>query len=304
MALQGEGMNTNDDVRMEAQPKGAIKGNTVQLSHRSMLKGSGAMLGALGLIGTTGFGNSQDMQAKEREHVVEHTSKARPRIVLVHGAWADGTGWQQLIPLLEDEGYPVIAVQNPLSSLVDGVTTTKRVIDAEGAKGPVIVVGHSYGGAVITGAAAGNTNVKALVYIAAFAPAVGEPIGALLPTYPTELGAILEPDAAGFAYLNRERFHDVFCADVDRTTARVMAAAQKPAFGGIFAESLAAVAWETIPAWYMVAKEDKALSPDMERFLAERMHAKTVEVKASHVVFISKPREVFKLIEKAAKAVS
>ncbi|HEX5690020.1 MAG TPA: alpha/beta hydrolase, partial [Roseiflexaceae bacterium] len=232
------------------------------------------------------------------------TSGAEPkaRIVLVHGAWADGTGWQHVIPRLEKDGYYVIAVQNPLTSLVDDVATTKRVIDAEAAKGPVIAVGHSYGGAVITGAAAGNANVKALVYIAAFAPDVGEKLGELLAHYPTELGAALDFDAAGFGYINRAKFHDVFAGDVDDTEARVMAVAQKPAFGGIFGEALAEVAWKTIPSWYMVAKNDRALSPDMERFLAQRMNAKTVEIKSSHVPFISKPEAVANLIEKAARA--
>ena len=232
----------------------------------------------------------------------EAAAKQRPTIVLVHGAWADGTGWQEVIKRLDRAGYYVVAVQNPLTSLVDDVATTKRVLDAEGAKGPVIAVGHSYGGAVITGAAAGNPNVKALVYIAAFAPAVGEAIGQLLPQYPTELNAILVGDAAGFAYLDRSRFRAVFAADVDPTTAKIMAAAQKPAFGGIFTEHLDVAAWETIPSWYMVAKNDKALSPDMERFLADRMDATTVEIKASHVPFISQPDEVVKLIERAARA--
>ncbi|HMN30868.1 MAG TPA: alpha/beta hydrolase [Caldilineaceae bacterium] len=229
-------------------------------------------------------------------------AQTRPTIVLVHGAWADGTGWQEVIKRLERDDYDVIAVQNPLTSLADDVATTKRVIDAESAKGPVIVVGHSYGGAVITGAAAGNPNVKALVYIAAFAPAVGEPLGLLLQQYPTELGQILVFDSAGFAYLDRSRFSEVFAADVDPNTARVMAAAQKPAFGGIFSEHLDAAAWETIPSWYMVAANDKALSPEMERFLANRMHATTVEVQTSHVPFISKPNEVVKLIETATQA--
>lgn len=235
---------------------------------------------------------------------VEAAKKQLPTIVLVHGAWADGTGWQEVIQRLQRAGYQVIAVQNPLTSLADDVATTKRLLDAEGAKGPVIAVGHSYGGAVITGAAAGNPNVKALVYIAAFAPAVGEPIGALLEQYPTELGHILDFDAAGFAYLNRSRFRAVFAADVDPATAKVMAATQKPAFGGIFAEHLEVAAWETIPAWYMVAKNDKALSPAMERFLAQRMGATTVEIRASHVPFISQPNEVVKLIEQAARAMA
>jgi pimeloyl-ACP methyl ester carboxylesterase len=183
------------------------------------------MLAALGLVGATGLGDPGAAQASEKEtSISEHHGSAKPRIVLVHGAWADGTGWQHVIPLLEDDGYIVTAVQNPLSSLADDVATTKRLIDAETLLGPVIAVGHSYGGAVITGAAAGNPNVKALVYLAAFAPEVNEPIGALLPTYPTDLGASLVADAAGFAYIDRAKFRKIFAKDMDRTEARVMAA--------------------------------------------------------------------------------
>ncbi len=226
--------------------------------------------------------------------------KALPTIVLVHGAWADGTGWQEVIPLLEEKGYPVIAVQNPLISLANDVETTRRVIDAQ--PGPVIVVSHSYGGAVISGAAAGAPNVKALVFIAAFALDANETGISLLTQFPTELGTSLVPDAAGFLYIDRAKFRAIFAADVDKTTARVMAAAQKPVNGHIFVETNDAAAWRTIPSWYMVAAEDKALSPDMERFLAQRMNATTVEVKSSHVPFISQPKEVVKLIEQAAKA--
>ena len=152
---------------------------------------------------------------------------AKPTIVLVHGAFADGTGWQHVIPLLEKDGYSVVAVQNPLSSLAEDVTTTKRVIDAQ--KGPVVVVGHSYGGAVITGAAADSANVKALVYLAAFAPDGGEPVATFGEKYPAALGTALVPDAAGFLYIDRAKFHSVFCADVSEGEARIMAAVQKTA---------------------------------------------------------------------------
>ena len=154
------------------------------------------------------------------------SSPAKPTIVLVHGAFADGTSWQHVIPILEHDGYTTIAVQNPLASLAGDVETTKRVIDAQ--QGPVIAVGHSYGGAVITGAATGNTNVKALVYIAAFAPDSGEPIDAFSKKYPSELGAALRPDAAGFLTIDRKQFRDLFARDVSETQASVMAATQKP----------------------------------------------------------------------------
>lgn len=224
---------------------------------------------------------------------------AKPTVVLVHGAFADASSWSQVIPILQREGYPVIAVQNPLTSLAGDVETTKRVIDAQ--QGPVIVVGHSYGGAVITQAAAGNPNVKGLVYIAAFAPEVNEPIGAFGAKYPTSLDAALKPDAAGFLYMDRARFHEVFAADVPEAAARVMAATQKPIIGSVFGASVTQAAWKTVPSWYLVARNDKAISPELERFYAKRMGATTVEVASSHVPFISHPAVVAKLIEQAAR---
>src|ERR1700704_2224330 len=135
---------------------------------------------------------------------------AKPTIVLVHGAFADASSFQYLIPLLLKDGYNVVAVQNPLSSLADDITTTKRLIDAQ--KGPVVVVGHSYGGLVISGAASGNPNVKALVYLAAFAPEANEPVGPLTDKYPTGLGKALRPDAAGFLYIACDQVHHLFAA--------------------------------------------------------------------------------------------
>src|SRR6516162_820811 len=170
----------------------------------------------------------------------------KPTIVLVHGAFADGSGWQKVIPTLQSDGYPVIAVQNPLTSLPDDVATTKRVIDAQ--KGPVVVVGHSYGGAVITDAAAGNPNVKALVYIAAFAPEAGEPLGAPpgAKFAPTALNSALVPDAAGFLYVDRAKFRDLFCKDLSVEEADVAAATQKPTSGSVFSASVAHAAWKTV----------------------------------------------------------
>jgi len=225
---------------------------------------------------------------------------AKPTVVLVHGAFADGTGWQHVIPLLERDGYNVIAVQNPLTSFNADVETTKRVVDAQ--QGPVILVGHSYGGAVITEAAAGNPRVKALVYIAAFAPEAGEAIGAFGEKYPAPLGAALKPDAAGFLYVDRAKFRDVFARDVPATEASVMAAAQKPIIGNVFGATVTHASWKTIPSFYLVSQQDRALNPDLERFYAKRMGAKTVEVSSSHVSFVSHPDAVTRLIEQAASA--
>ena len=225
---------------------------------------------------------------------------SKPTIVLVHGAFADGTGWQRVIPLLDREGYHVIAVQNPLSSFSADVETTKRVIDAQ--MGPVIAVGHSYGGAVVTEAAAGNSRVKALVYVAAFAPEIGEPIGAFLKKYPTALGSALKPDAAGFLYIDRARFRDVFAGDVPPAEARVAAATQKPIIGTAFAATPSKAAWKAIPSWYLLTLDDHAINPELQRFYAKRMSAKTVEVKASHVPFVSQPAAVARMIQQAARA--
>jgi len=226
-----------------------------------------------------------------------------PTIVLVHGAFADATSFQALIQILQDQHYRVIAVQNPLTSLDADVATTKRLIDAQ--KGPLVVVGHSYGGAVITGAAAGNPNVKALVYIAAFAPDAGEPVAALQGNYsPPALSTALVPDAAGFLYVDTAKFRAVVAADLPAKLTRVAAATQKPVSNSVFGASTPQAAWHTVPSWYLVATEDHAINPDLERFYAKRMKAQTTEVKSSHIMYIAHPEAVAKVIEAAAKAAS
>jgi len=266
-----------------------------QISRRRLLQASGAALVSLGVMGVVG----------KPTGVASAAQPKAARIVIVHGAFADATGWQSVIAALQSDGYSVSGVQNPLQSLSDDIATTKRVIDAEAAKGPVIAVGHSYGGAVITAAAIGNPEVKALVFIAAVAPAAGETV--LTPHW-NNPSLPLEADAAGFLYLDRTRFRDVFAGDVDRSTASVMAATQKPIFNGIFGEvpvpSPGVPAWETIPRWYLVATEDKTIFPDLQRFFANRMAATTQELATSHVPFVSKPNQVAKFIEGAAEAVT
>lgn len=223
----------------------------------------------------------------------------KPAIVLVHGAFADGSSWAKLIPILERDGYTVTAVQIPLTSLADDVATTQRVIDAQ--KGPIVVVGHSYGGAVITAAASGKPNVKALVYLAAFAPEINEVLAAPSEKFAAPLlNSALIPDTAGFLYIDRTKFHDAFCMDIPAADARVMAATQKPLNRSVFTASVPGGAWKTIPSWYVVATEDHAINPDLERFYAKRMGATTTELKSSHVVFLSHPNEVAKVIEAAA----
>jgi len=221
-------------------------------------------------------------------------------IVLVHGAFTDGTGWHKVIALLQRDGYEVIAVQNPLTSFSNDIETTRRVID--GRQTPVVLVGHSYGGAVITEAAASRPNVKALVYIAAFAPDANEPIGAFLEKYPNTLGPALKPDAAGFLYVDAARFRDVFASDLSAVEVNVAAAAQKPIIGTVFGASPTQASWKTVPSFYLVTQRDRALNPELQRFYAKRIGATTVESDASHAVFLSRPGVVAKLIEQAAEA--
>ena len=225
---------------------------------------------------------------------------AKPTIVLVHGAFADALGWQRLIPILLRDGYDVTAVEIPLESLDGDIATTKRALDAQA--GPIVLVGHSYGGAVITGAAAGNSKVKALVYLAAFAPDNGEAVGALGDKYPVDLNKALRPDSAGFLTVDRAQFQKDFAADVDAADVAVAAATQKPLSSSVFTASVPVAAWKTIPSWYVVSKQDHAINPDLERFYAKRMNAHTTEVDASHVAFISHPAEIAKVIEEAATA--
>ena len=225
----------------------------------------------------------------------------KPSIVLIHGAFADASSWSKVIPILQKDGYYVTAVQIPLTSLPDDVATTKRVIEAQ--KGPIVVVGHSYAGIVITDAAAGNSNVKSLVYVDAFAPDAGEVAGKVGVNFPpAPLDTALVPDAAGFLYVDRAKVHDVFAKDMPEADARIIAVTQKPVNSSVFSAKVTNVAWKTTPSWFIIGTEDRAINPDLLRFYAKRMGAKTTEIKgASHVPFLSHPKAVAKVIEAAAK---
>ena len=227
------------------------------------------------------------------------TSTGKPTIVLVHGAFEDGSAWQQVIAILQHDKYSVVAVQTPLTSLAADAQATKRVVDA--LNGPVVMAGHSWGGAVITEAAAGDTRVKGLVYIAAFAPDANEIVTAYGDKYPTRLGAALRPDSAGFLTVDPAQFQDLFARDVPATAARVAAATQKPMLGSAFGESVVHAGWRSVPTWYVITLQDQAIQPDLQRFYAERMKAKTTEIEASHAVIASQPAKVARVIEEAAR---
>jgi pimeloyl-ACP methyl ester carboxylesterase len=228
------------------------------------------------------------------------SASAKPAIVLVHGAFADASSWSKVIPILQKDGYYVTAVQIPLTSLEDDVAVTRRVIAAQ--KGPVVVVGHSYAGAVITDAADGD-NVKSLVYIDAFAPEAGEPLASAGDKFAAPpLNTALVPDAAGFLYVDRAKVHDVFAKDMPEADANIIAVTQKPVNSSVFGAKVTSAAWKTKPSWFIIGTEDRAINPDLLRFYAKRIGAKTTEIKgSSHVPFLSHPKEVVRVIESAAE---
>jgi pimeloyl-ACP methyl ester carboxylesterase len=225
-------------------------------------------------------------------------SYADTTVVLVHGAFADTSSWDKVIPLLQAKGLKVIAVNNPLTSLADDAAATKHVIDAQ--TGRVILVGHSWGGAVITQAGA-DDKVKALVYVAAFAPSEGEAVGQLGKEFPVPPGvASLKPTAAGFLYVPEESMIHNFAPDLPAATARIMAVTQGPIQGKAFGEAVTVAAWKTRPSYYIVSANDRMIAPDLERAFAKKLNATTTELKASHVSMLSQPQAVADVIVKAA----
>jgi pimeloyl-ACP methyl ester carboxylesterase len=227
----------------------------------------------------------------------------RPNIVLVHGAWADGSCWSDVIERLQADGYTVTAPQFPESSLAADVARLRQVLYRQ--DGPTLVVGHSYGGQIMTALGTDAPNAAGLVYIAAFGLDQGESIGALAAQGPpTPALAHLDIDAAGFAWLPEEDFVKHFAADVDPVKARVMYAVQQPVAASAFQDVMGVPAWKSMPTWFMVATADEAIPPEAERQFAARMGATTIELASSHVAMVSHPDEVAQLIGTAAMAVT
>ena len=222
-------------------------------------------------------------------------------VVLVHGADADGSSWNKVIPILQAAGHYVVAVQLPLTSIVDDAATARRAIDKLDA--PVVVVGHSFGGVVISQAAHNAPNVSAVVYVAAFAPDTNEAAADLAGRFPAlESAKYIIVDKSGFFAFPQDQFPRLFAQDVDPVEARVMAAVQGPADAARFTFKSGPPAWRDHPSWYIVAEADGIISPECERWMAQRMNAKTTSVPgASHAVMVSHPREVANVILAAAK---
>lgn len=225
-----------------------------------------------------------------------------PAIVLVHGGFVDGSGWEDVYKILKKDGYAVGIVQNPTLSLADDVAVTRRTIAAQGR--PVVLVGHSYGGAVIT-EAGNDPKVAALVYIAAFAPDKGESVASLIKDPPpgAPVPPILPPQA-GFLFLDASKFATSFAADVPKDKADFMAQSQVPWGLEALNGAVTQAAWRNKPSWYLVATDDKMIPPPAQRSMSKRAESTVVEVKGSHAVYVSRPDAVAALIEQAAKGVT
>src|SRR5271155_2003600 len=235
-----------------------------------------------------GVGSLPQRRTVMKEHI--------KNVVLVHGAFADGSGWEAVAKILMNDGYKVSVVQQPETSYAEDQKYTKAAIDA--INGPVVLVGHSYGGSVIT-EAGNHPNVVALVYIAAFALDTGESCAAIEQALP-QASKAFKPDNDGNWWIDPEHFAADFAADIPRADAEFMAISQVPISTDAFTHKVTSPAWKTKPTWYMVATADRSINPDQERMMAKRAKAKTVEVKSSHVAYMSHPKETAKLIEEAA----
>ena len=229
----------------------------------------------------------------------------RPKVknvVLVHGAWADGSSWSKVIVLLQAKGYNVTAVQNPLTSFKEDVDAAKRAIAAQ--DGPLILVGHSYGGVVVT-EAGNDSKVAALVYVAAFAPDAGQSILDISKDYPKPAGLEkIVPQPDGFLLLSPDGIETAFAQDLDPEEKRLLTAVQTPTHGSLFAAQPTQAAWRSKPSWYVVATNDHMIAPEQEADMAKRMGATTTVLSSSHVAMLAHPEDVAKVIADAAAGAS
>jgi pimeloyl-ACP methyl ester carboxylesterase len=229
------------------------------------------------------------------------TNATNMNIVLVHGTYVDGSSWSKVIPILQNAGHKVIAVQLPLHSLADDISTVKRAIDLVGA--PVLLVGHSYGGFVITNAAYNNPNVKGLVYVAALAPKEGQTLSNFIDFTKFPKGFLVF-DNGGFVYINPKMFGQALAQDTDPAQAKVLATEQKPFSKSILAEKSGPPAWKQLHSWYQVSENDHAIPPDAERMFAKQINATTISLPSSHASPLSHPKEVAQLILNAANNIT
>lgn len=260
-----------------------------------------ALAAALAFSAQAAHLTAQSPRAQENTDGASLRSNGRPTIVLVHGGFVDGSGWQGVFDILRKDGYNVAIVQNPTISLAGDVAATRSVINAQ--SGPVILVGHSYGGVVIT-EAGNDPKVAALVYIAAFAPDNGESVATIIknPAPGAPVPPILPP-REGFLYLDKAKFAAAFAADVEPKLAAFMAESQVPWGLDALNGSVTEPAWKAKPSWYLVATDDRMIPPDAQRFMSKRAGATVVETKGSHALYVSRPGPVAALIAQAASTI-
>ncbi|MEU7581591.1 alpha/beta hydrolase [Streptomyces sp. NPDC041068] len=271
------------------------------LSRRTALAAAAA--GAAGLAVGTAAPSAYAETARTSEQ-----RGLQPTIVLVHGAFADASTWNPVTERLQRGGHQVIAASNPLRGLAHDAARVAARLAA--VAGPVVLAGHSYGGAVVTQAAATAANVKALVYIAAFMPDAGEVLGELASRFPGSqlepaLTSVPAPDGSPAAdlYIRPDRFHDVFAQDVPRSVARLLGAGQRPLNATVFTDRCTAAAWRTLPSWALISGQDRGIVPELQRFQARRAGSRTTEVSASHLPMYSRPDAVVSLIRAAAHTI-
>ena len=229
-------------------------------------------------------------------------TKAAATVVLVHGAWADGSSWNKVIPLLQAKGFPVVAVQLPLTSVHDDLAVTKRMIST--IDGPIVLVGHSWGGMAIT-QAGDDPKVAALVYLSAFAPDLGESGSSLIGAHPAPPAlSTVVTDSAGFTYQTVEGMVRNVAPDLPEADAQILAVTQGRLAGAAFGQTATAAAWKTKPSWFIVTVDDRVVSPDLQRAEAERMAARVTVLHASHMSLLSQPGKVSAVIEEAAEAIA
>jgi pimeloyl-ACP methyl ester carboxylesterase len=279
------------------------------MSLKSVLRPVRAQAVVVGAVAAAALSLAATSPAAAAKAAHRPAPQTKPTVVLVHGAFADASSWNGVIKRLRHDGYPVVAPANPLRGLAGDSQYLRSFLKS--VHGPIVLVGHSYGGSVISEAAAGDPQVKALVYIAAFAPDKGESaaeLGSKFPgaTLPTVLNAVPFPLAGGGTgtdlYIKADKFHDAFAADVPTSVTDLMAATQRPVAASVFGDKSTEAAWKTIPSWDLITTEDHAIAPAEQRFMAKRAHAHTEEIKSSHAAPVSHPNAVADLIEQAAQA--
>jgi pimeloyl-ACP methyl ester carboxylesterase len=300
MNVKGSGMNTRESSAIKST-QWEERNQRSALSRRTLLRRAGQAGAAAMALGAS-LNAGSGLAPRSALAAGWDDSETKPTIVLVHGAWADGSSWDEVAALLLQAGYPVSTAAIPLTALADDVARVQSLLAQQ--TGPTVLVGHSIGGAVISGAGFGQPNVKALVYVSAFAPDQGETLAQLAGRFPPEPGTTpgksLYLDNQEFAFLLRAAYLQYFAPDVLPALAQIKAAAQRPVAISYLGDVAGPAAWRSLPSWFLVSKNDQMINPDLQRSEAQRMGATVLQVASSHASPLSHPFQVFQLITQAA----